>query len=366
MSCYQNAAYSGIRAYFIQARVLIKRDAGMKQELIASGVFSQAACLPEQIEEAINAPLPFLGTAEKVCVCGVGNSGLAGDVITDFANNTASIPVYVVRNIELPGWIESDTVVILLSYSGDTAEIIDSYVSAKSRGCRCIVISSGGKLSEMAEKSGDVLVKINGGLLPRNAFGYLLGHLAAVLERMGVCDAATELRKTVPNIKAQRERLMSPDSDLVQNIANLLFRRIPVIYCLADMRSAASRWKGQINENAKTLAFCGLLPEFSHNEIVGWSDDKNNAAFVPVILYDDDASEMMRQMTDVSMDILEEKRIDLISYHISGDGNMDKNLNCMLLGDFVSCHLAHLYSTGSRRTLPKSGKTKFIVFERTS
>lgn len=338
----------------------------MRQELIASGIFSQVASLPEQIEEALDAPLPDLGTADKVCVCGVGNSALAGDVIADFANNTASVPVYVVRDIDLPGWIREDTLVILHTYSGDSKEVLDSYDEAKSRGCRCIVISSGGKIAEKAAEYGDVMIKVAGGLLPRNAFGYMLGHLAAVMEKMNVCKAAAELRKIVPNVKAQSERLMSPDNDLVQNIARTLLRKIPVIYCLADMRSAALRWKAQINENTKTLAFCGLLPEFNHNEIVGWSDDKNKASFVPVILYDDDASTMVRHMTDASINILEEKKIELISYHISGEGNMDRNLNCMLLGDFVSCYLAHLYSTGARRSASKAGFFKFIFYESTS
>lgn len=335
-------------------------------KVIASGFFEQATDLPELIEEALDAPLPEIGRAKKVCVCGVGNSGLAGDVISDFADGTSDTQVCIVRDLDLPGWVDSDTAVILLSYSGETREVISSYSVAKSRGCSCIIVSSGGKLTVMGEKAGDPVVRMRPGLISRNALGCLLGRLAAVLEKMGICYAASELRRIIPNIKTQRERLLSPDNYLVENIARMLLDRIPVIYSLADMRSAAIRWKTQINENTKALSFCGSLPEFNHNEIVGWADDKNNSLFIPVILYDDDASEMVRLMTDASIDILEEKKIELISYHISGGSNLDRNLNCIQLGDFVSCYLAYLHSIDARRPPSKSGMFKFIVMERTS
>lgn len=338
----------------------------MKSEAMASGIFSQAANLPEQIEEALNAKLPRIGGAYKVCVCGVGNSGSAGDVLSDFANDTSDTPVHVIRDIDLPGWVDSDTAVILLSYSGDTREVIASYGAAKARRCRCIVISSGGRLTEMAAEAGDTIVKMKEGLISRNALGYLLGHLAAVLREMGVCDAVSELRNIVPKMKAQRERLMSADNFLVENISMMLLDRIPVIYSLANMRSSAIRWKTQINENTKALSFCGSLPEFNHNEIVGWADDENNTMFIPVILYDDDASEMVRLMTDASIDILEEKKIELISYHITGSSNLDRNLNCIQLGDFVSCCLAHLHSVGKKVNPSKRTTSKFIIMESTS
>jgi glucose/mannose-6-phosphate isomerase len=111
------------------------------------------------------------------------------------------------------------------------------------------------------------------------------------------------------------------------------------------MRSSAIRWKTQINENSKFISFCGSLPEFNHNEIVGWTNDVKNKMFMPVILYDDNASGIIRYMTDASIGILEDKDLKIVSYHVTGSCNLEKNLKCIILGDFVSLQLAHLRNT---------------------
>ncbi|MDR2846608.1 MAG: hypothetical protein LBV63_04935, partial [Candidatus Methanoplasma sp.] len=136
-----------------------------------------------------------------------------------------------------------------------------------------------------------------------------------------------------------------PDNTEVEDITAMLLNKIPVIYSLANMRSSAIRWKTQINENSKFISFCGSLPEFNHNEIVGWTVDKQNTMFMPVILYDDDASDVIKCMTDTSIDILQDKELKLVSYHVSGSNNLEKNLKCIMLGDLVSLQLAHLRST---------------------
>lgn len=55
------------------------------------------------------------------------------------------------------------------------------------------------------------------------------------------------------------------------NLAKSLHNRLPVIYGAYERTDAvALRWRGQIQENAKQLAFSHLLPEMNHNEINGW------------------------------------------------------------------------------------------------
>lgn len=307
-------------------------------------IFSTALDFPEQIEEAVNAPLPRIKRAVKVCICGMGNSALAGDVLIDYANASPSIPITVIRDIELPGWVDSKTTVILLSYSGDSDEVILAYDEARARNCKCIVISAGGKLGKKASENGDRLIEIKRkGMVPREAFGIILGYLAAVLESAGVCDAASELRRVIPELKRTRDEIVASGFSEVKDISGRLLHRIPVVYSLATMRAAAIRWKTQINENSKFISFCGSLPEFNHNEIVGWMDgDDRNRIFIPVIIYDNDAPQMVRCMLDASMSILEDGKIDMAVYHVMGESNIGKNLTCILMGDLVSLYLAHL------------------------
>jgi glucose/mannose-6-phosphate isomerase len=109
------------------------------------------------------------------------------------------------------------------------------------------------------------------------------------------------------------------------------------------MRSSALRWKNQINENSKNISFSGSIPEFNHNEIVGWTDDSlNNKNFVPVIMYDDNASKMVKSMTDTSIGIMSDKKLSIITHHVEGTTNLEKNLKCIILGDMVSIFLADI------------------------
>jgi len=308
-------------------------------------MYKQVNGLPEQIEEALSSTLPPLPKPKTVCICGMGASALAGEVASDYADGVSGIPINVVRGIELPGWVKKDTAVIFVSYSGNTKEVLLAYDEARSRGCRIICLTVGGKLMQRCNANRNTLIQMPGGLQSRGAFGYLLGYISMILERMGVCDAATALGDILPELKKHRDLLISKENTIVEDIAKTLLHKIPVIYSLANMRSSAKRWKTQINENSKFISFCGSLPEFNHNEIVGWTNDVKNKMFMPVILYDDDASGIIKHMTDASIGVLEDKDLKIVSYHVTGSSNLEKNLKCIIVGDFVSLQLAHLRKT---------------------
>jgi glucose/mannose-6-phosphate isomerase len=326
-------------------------------------MYKQMSDLPEQIEEALDSSLPPLPSSESICICGMGASALAGEVVSDYADGSSGSPVDVLRGIELPGWVGSGTAVIFVSYSGNTKEVLAAYDEARSRGCPVICITVGGELMHRCVLHRNTLVKMPGGLQSRSAFGYLLGYLSMVLEKMEICNAATALRGLLPALKRHRDDLISENNTLVEDIAEALLHKIPVIYSLGNMRSAAIRWKTQINENSKFMSFCGSLPEFNHNEIVGWTSDSMNKMFMPVILYDDDASEIMKCMTDTSIGILEDTDLELVSYHVGGSCNLEKNLKCIMLGDFVSLQLAHLRETDPVADAPVEEVNSSVVMD---
>lgn len=312
----------------------------MENEISESTIYEQLRGFPEQIEYSMNINLPEIKKINKVCVCGMGASALAGEILADYINETSERPIFVIRGIELPGWVDEDTTSIVISYSGNTKEMLIAYEEAKKRNSQIIVISAGGELSDICEEDNNLLIKLPPGFQSRGAFGHMLGSLMAVLDKLEICNSIQDTNQFIHKLKKQRDRLSSPDNKLIKDISAMLIGKIPVIYALANMRSSAIRWKTQINENSKLISFCGSLPEFNHNEIVGWTDDQKNSTFVPIILYDDDASTMVRCMTDASIEILESRNLNLISYHVSGKNNLEKNLKCSLLGDFVSLKLA--------------------------
>lgn len=299
--------------------------------------------MPEQIEEALAFPIINIPKRLKVCICGVGASAMAGEIMSDFADASSDVPISVVSGMDLPKWVDKDTAVIVISYAGSTLETLSLYDQALSRGCDIICITSGGKLTENAEANGNTLIKVPKGLLPRNALGYMLGCTASVFEEMGICASRTALHDLIPSLKAFRDSISdNEESNTALDIAKILNGKIPVIYSLMNLRAAAIRWKMQINENARMIAFCGTIPEFNHNEIVGWTEDRASDEFSLIILCDDDSADVLKYMTETLSGVLQSSGIRPYEFKARGSNDLEKNLISIMLGDFVSLYLARM------------------------
>lgn len=312
-------------------------------EITESALFKQTIGFPEQIETAMEFDLPEIPSSNEICICGMGTSALVGDILSDFNDSTSHTQIHVIRRTDFPKWVDEETAVILISYSGNTKETLMAYEEATKRKCKIVCITSGGELLSKAKSRKDAAVLLPEGLQSRMALGSMLGRLASVLQEMGINKSRSELRKIIPILKENRDKIVDDDCGRARIIAYELVDKIPVIFSLANMRSAAIRWKNQINENSKNISFSGSIPEFNHNEIVGWTDDNvNSKNFVPVVLYDDNASEMVKGMTDTLLSILTDKGLKIITHHVEGSSNLEKNLKCIILGDLVSIFLADI------------------------
>ena len=315
---------------------------GKISEIAGSDMYNHVISFPEQIESAVNSEIPDVQRADKICICGMGASAMAGDIISDFSDGFSKVPITVVRGIEFPKWVDKDTTVIMISYSGETKETLEAYKDALKRKCTIICVTSGGTLAALCEKNGNTLFKMLPGLISRGTLGYMIGYLGVILEKMGLCKFRDVISEIVARLKILRDSIVSNDDNIAMQMAKTLFGKVPVIYSLYNMRSAAMRWKSQINENSKMIAFCGTIPEFNHNEIVGWTEDLVSEKFTPVILYDDNATEMLKYMTDTSLAMLMDRGLEVCLYHVEGVNALEKCLRCILLGDFVSLYLAFL------------------------
>ena len=182
------------------------------------------------------------------------------------------LPVEVIpcRGYRIPEFIGEETLLVGVSYSGNTEETLSAFREGLSRTKRALAISSGGKLRELAEARGIPWIGIPGGHQPRAALGYLLFSLLSVFRRLGTFTK--DLTPVLETLEAQSEKL-SPQArgNRAQELAAALHRRVPLIYgAHGHTAPVAFRWKTQINENAKQPAFWAELPELCHNEIVGY------------------------------------------------------------------------------------------------
>lgn len=277
----------------------------------------------------------------RIMICGMGGSAIGGDIIRDCVIKEIKCPITVQRFPELPKWVDSKTFIVISSYSGNTNETLSMYRQAVEKECSIVIITSGGELERLGKERGDAIIKMEPGFQPRSALGLNLGYLAVIIDAACGTDSVQEIRRFLPVLYKLRDRLRTDKSE-AWKIAACIKGRIPVIYSTAGIYASAMRWKSQINENSKMMAFAGSVPEFNHNEISGWSEGEMRNRCVPIFLYENSAHKVIRRMADASMISLKKYDQDVQVVRIRGKTPLQRTLRAVMMGDYVSLHLAHL------------------------
>ncbi|MCG7844431.1 MAG: bifunctional phosphoglucose/phosphomannose isomerase [Methanomassiliicoccales archaeon] len=310
-----------------------------------SDLMSQMAAFPGQLEWARDLQMEEIAGIKNVVICGVGGSAIAGDVITDILTPSCMSPIITSRSVTMPGFADADTLALVISYSGNTAESLNLYEDAMQRGCRIVTITSGGELEKLAIKNGHPFIKVPVGNQPRASLGYLLGAAALVLQKVGLCHPHRDLCEATSRLRSYLKELgpeVPTSRNQAKKIALALREGVPAIYSPRHVRSIALRWQNQINENSKSVAFSGEIPEMNHNQLVGWLEGGKDCSCRPVFLLATDTQPTVRKMTEVTLQMFNERGLDPIMVNLPGDNLLDNVLQGISLGDMVSYYLAVL------------------------
>jgi glucose/mannose-6-phosphate isomerase len=307
---------------------------------------------PEQIEEAArNArakELPDGRNAGAIVVTGLGGSAIGGDLAKAVAGPDLVIPMIVNRDYNLPAFVNRSSLVIACSYSGSTEETLSAYGDARRAGASIVCITSGGRLVEMARADSVPVLGLPGGLPPRAALGHSLVTLLVALQNMRIiADAGEAIKEAAALLRRLREKygVSSPQSRNIAKIwASSLAGKIVAIYGSSGiMEAVAFRWRTQIEENAKNLAFHQSLPEMNHNELVGWVYPEEALRRVGVVLLRDRGDHpQVKRRFELTAGIVAGKAGALHEIWSEGDSLLARVLSMISLGDYVSLYMAYL------------------------
>ena len=215
--------------------------------------------------------------------------------------------------------MNASTLVILVSYSGETEETLACYEEAKKRHAPTVIITSGGALKKAAQ------ILVPPGFLPRNAFPYLFFPLLNVLQAAGLIPDKTG------EIEEALTLLPRFNLALAAELAQKVDGKFPVVYASSRYAHVAYRWQTQLNENSKVLAHAHAFPELNHNEIEAWHDS-------PVLLLRDEADPPREQrQIDAAQELLNAEEV-----YLQGPSLLAKILYALLLGDHLSERLAEI------------------------
>ncbi len=201
----------------------------------------------------------------NVVIGGLGGSGIGGRITKAWSADQFPIPVEVVSDYGLPAYANEKTLLIVGSYSGNTEETLEMYNDGKAKGCKMLVLSSGGKISELASADGLLIYPLESGFQPRMALGYSLTHLVQIFGELIGKDLKEELNAVVEKL-AVLDSYREDAEDIFAIITKNINKKL-VIVADAAMEAIAIRFAQQVQENAKAEAFVHTLPEANHNVI---------------------------------------------------------------------------------------------------
>lgn len=285
------------------------------------------------------------GVANVVFV-GMGGSALAGNIARNWLGSRSLVPLEVVKSDKLPGYVNNRTLAIISSYSGNTAETLAAFAKARKLNAQIITIGRGGALAELSKSENILHLHLPKVSQPRLAVFSCLRALSCILDDTGLVEA-TDLRRELEDAADFLDTAKlswSPDANfdnLAKSLAIVLKGKSTIIYTSPLLESAGYKWKIDINENAKQMAFCNTFTEINHNEMEGWVEGTNND-FASVLLHSDYDSSPIKARLIITEKVLGKYGYTPQKIEARGSNHIQQLLYIVLLGDFVSAYLAIL------------------------
>jgi glucose/mannose-6-phosphate isomerase len=296
---------------------------------------------PDQLREALRIAEsssfhPHAQPIRQVLLIGLGGSAFGGEVVRNLVDECGRMPFLISREYDLPAWVGPETLVMVSSYSGNTEETLSAFKQALAKGCKLVCISSGGILIDTAREQGLDYVQLPPGSPPRAAAGYSLVQLANIMARFGALpDLKQDLLEGIELVSA------FADHDLARSIAAKLHGRIPVLYSSGRVESASIRWRQQIEENAKQIAFHHVVPEMNHNELVGWKLPADLLSRAAVVLLKSNLDHpRVAFRFGVNKEIIAKCTDCILEVEAKGFSRFAQLLYLIHLGDWVSFYLS--------------------------
>ncbi|TET60080.1 MAG: bifunctional phosphoglucose/phosphomannose isomerase [Candidatus Stahlbacteria bacterium] len=293
--------------------------------------------MPDQIFDAITL-IPDTSLKKrrfnKVLICGMGGSGISGEILKAIY---PALQIISNKDYSIPEYIDRYTLSILVSYSGNTEETLNNYRILSKRKTGIAVISSNGKL---LKKKSELKIKIPGGLPPRGAIGYLFTPLPFILYKFHLINTEPEQKLiSLARFLNKRRNVIEKKAKI---LSKKLLNRLPIIYSNSQtFFPVARRWQCQLNENSKVLAHINIIPEMNHNEIVGLGKPEAlNSKISLIFINDPKAHPRNRARVKILKETIKNKFSNIIDIEPEGKNSLHRLFWTIMLGDFISYYVA--------------------------
>jgi glucose/mannose-6-phosphate isomerase len=298
---------------------------------------------PDQIREALSLSLDLPKYDSKkiqnIVIAGLGGSGITGVMVKKMLEPILSIPTQTLCSYDIPAYINEHTLFIISSYSGNTEETLSMMHKAITKNALIFAISAGGKLHELAHKHLIPSILIPSGRPPRASIAYSLVTIFRLLEGLNLVGKENYTKK-FEHIATFLEKNAENIQEEAKEISSYLNEKIPIIYAQDANEALAVRFRQQLNENSKMLAWHHVIPEMNHNEIVGFEGKANHVAVLLLRLGNENDQENIR--FDFLAELLSQSAVPIRTLVGQGKNYFENYFYIFQVLDWVSVFLAEI------------------------
>jgi len=369
------------------SKVSAKKILDDKSAILAldpSGSFTDELAFSENLKKAIKNVKAFnlpkevrvgrhiihYADVDNVVFAGMGGSAIAGDIVKDWAEGEAKVPMEAIRGYHLPAYIDNNTLVFSISYSGNTEETLSCMLDAAKKGCKMISISSDGALGRVTKALGLPLIGLPKMAAARVSLPYLFAPLPYLLAKLKVLSPdkvekeMSEATDMVSKLALEYAIEAPYEKNFAKKAASQIFGTVPVIYSYSQYRSVCLRFKTQVNENCKLPARCDVFPELDHNEIMGWEASKRVIKhYTLMLLRGPEEPREVKTRIEILKAKFFKKAMSVIEIKAQGQTALARIFSLLFTADMISLYLSVLH-----RRNPVASKTfqilKYEVTER--
>ena len=322
------------------------------QQFDPSGMLEHLHEFPEQCQRAWQRASKFdlpqdYTRINKAIILGMGGSAIGGELVRCLAFLENKPPVWVHRGYDSPPFLDEDTLLIASSYSGNTEETLASFNKSLKVPAKKLVLTTDGKLKELAEKEGIPVLVIDYQSPPRAALPHSFISLLGIFQKLGLLqDKSADFKETIKVLRKLSVELAESKplaSNPAKQMATKLLGHLVVIYGAGILSEVAQRWKTQLNENSKAWAFYEAFPELNHNAVVGYEfPSQIKERILVVLLHSSLLHPHISIRYRLTAEILAKVGVSYEQVEARGASPLAQMMSLVLFGDYVSFYLAML------------------------
>jgi len=274
---------------------------------------------------------------DHVVFAGMGGSGTIGDLFASILSKT-DIHVSVIKGYLLPKTVDSNTLVVTTSISGNTSETISILKNVEKVDAKFVALSSGGIMEKFCMDKKIKYYKIKEEHSPRASFVGFLYSALNILEQI-VPVKKTDISKSIESLFDIQKLISSKNLNKTNEALQIAewIKEIPMVYYPWGLQSAAIRFKNSMQENAKMHVMTEDVIEACHNGIVAWDKPKN---ILPILIQGKDDYVKTKERWKIVKEFFREKGIPYKEI-FTQEGSILNKLVCLIyVLDYASIYTA--------------------------